>query len=431
MTDYNSIANVALVSLTGYHAVSFAAQYLTTGRKEFLYYSIYLLCGSVYYFLFFSQPVFPPKASTAAANTQNTLRMTLALVQIFVYTLFTVVYLNVNPKMGWIYTFFKGYLVFVPSAYALYLLLYFMQAEQPFFLAVFYLITIPVLVAYFYAISLLVTIHSNIYMAGTLCNMIGTIVSFLMGVYWPLSSFNHHLPAQAGLLLDLFILSYGLSLKSAETDKKLIVALHQNQQLLETERGRFARDLHDGLGGLLSSVKFSFQKLKAELMLCPATEHQFDQTLKNLDNGINELRSIAQNMMPENLERFGLEASLRDLCSKFSSVSDLKIFYHAFGMENYCPNTEKDLAIYRIVQELVHNALKHAQASQLIMQLVHTPAVLVLTAEDNGCGFDSQRLKTSPGNGYKNMYSRVALIQGKLNLESNRHGTTITLEIPL
>ena len=254
----------------------------------------------------------------------------------------------------------------------LYLALYFLKIDTQLFLLIFYTTTIPVLAVYFFAIRKLMTIHSNIYLVGTLFNIIGTMISFLMANYWKDSAVNHHVPAQIGLLLDLFVLSYGLSLKAAESDKKLVVILVENQQLLEAERGRFARDLHDGLGGLLSSVKFSFINLKENMVLNIQQVNSFEQSLHKLDSGIAELRRIAHNMMPENLQQFGLDVALKDFCSTIQQGTNCRIHYEAFGMKNYPANNTTDIAVYRIAQELVNNALKHSAALQIIVQLQKT-----------------------------------------------------------
>ncbi len=210
--------------------------------------------------------------------------------------------------------------------------------------------------------------------------------------------------------------------------------LEATQALLqgeEQERSRLARDLHDGLGGTLSSVKYSFNNMREGITLNPQQAESFSASVNKLDDSIAELRRIAQNMMPENLHRFGLDTSLRDLCSSISTNGKVKAIYQPFGLDNYVANAKIDLAIYRIAQEILHNTLKHAQATEAVIQLSFSNSKLLLTAEDNGKGFDTSILKTETGSGFKSMQNRVDFLNGKLHIESNAKGTSITIEIPV
>ncbi len=431
MPAYNYILSIAFSGIFFYTTIMFAVQFFILRKRELIYYSLYLLCGAVYYLYYFSSPIFPDYTRNFTGNLNVLLRMTLALFQIELYTLFTIAYLNINSIASWVKTFFKIYLWFIPLAYTLYLVLYFMQVEKNTILLIFNSITIPMLVIYFFAITRIATIHANIYLMGTLLNMAFTVTSFLIGTHLPDSKISFHLASQMGLLLDLFFLSYGLSLKAAEADKKLVATLLESQHILETERSRFARDLHDGLGGLLSSVKYSFSHIKETISLTAQQTTTYEQTLHKLDGGIAELRNIAHNMMPENLQQFGLDTTLRDLCSSLGANGKIEVIYQSFGMAAYTANTKVDLAIYRMAQEILHNTIKHSAASRALLQLSFSNHILLLTAEDNGKGFDTAIFKTSSGTGFKSMQSRTYFLNAKLQIESSASGTAINIEIPL
>jgi signal transduction histidine kinase len=239
------------------------------------------------------------------------------------------------------------------------------------------------------------------------------------------------------LLLSFFIWHY-LSAKRRVAEQQIITLqrekqLEATQSLLqgeEQERSRLARDLHDGLGGILSSVKYSFTNMRESIILNPQQAESFANSVHKLDDSIVELRRIAQNMMPENLTRFGLDTSLRDLCSSISTDGKLKCIYQSFGMNDYPANSTLDLAVYRIAQEILHNTVKHAEATQAVLQLSFSDNKLLLTAEDNGKGFDTTILKTEKGSGFKSMQNRVNFLNGTLHIESNTKGTTVTIEIP-
>jgi len=210
--------------------------------------------------------------------------------------------------------------------------------------------------------------------------------------------------------------------------------LNQYQIILqaqEEERNRIARDLHDGLGGLLAGIKLRLSALNSH---SPSTTVQPDEeelpiAIEDLNKASNELRRIARNMMPEALLNIGLEDALSDLC-KFRSSERTRIVFQGLDLKPaYADRVMTN--VYRIVQELLNNALKHAGASQIIVQCSDEKDHLFLTVEDNGKGFDTSYLKTG-GIGLKSIENRVALLNGRMETDSQPdRGTTISIEIPV
>jgi signal transduction histidine kinase len=207
--------------------------------------------------------------------------------------------------------------------------------------------------------------------------------------------------------------------------KKRINELEIEQQLLATEavlkgeeqeRVRVARDLHDGLGGLLSGIKFSFQNMKGNLDIPPENDEAYTKGMEMLDTSIDEIRRIAHNMMPETLVKFGLDTALKDFCSNIDQGGVVQVAYQSIGIDNYDMNQSKAVSLYRIVQELMYNSLKHAQAKTVIVQLIKNDDKLSLTVEDDGIGFEPTILKDNSGIGWSNIYSRVNLLNGKLDI---------------
>lgn len=190
----------------------------------------------------------------------------------------------------------------------------------------------------------------------------------------------------------------------------------------ERERQRVARDLHDGLGGMLAGVKINLSRQSK------MENHNLDQAINQLDQSVSELRRIARNMMPESLLKFGLEAALHDLCESFSNPAT-SIEFQAYGVRADMP-TGTQANIYRIVQEILSNAIRHAQASEIIVQCSQNDYMFLITAEDNGVGFDTAKLDTSPGIGFANIKSRVAYLSGRMDVQSAiNEGTTINIEL--
>ncbi len=205
-------------------------------------------------------------------------------------------------------------------------------------------------------------------------------------------------------------------IRELEKDKQIAVAesLLQGQ---EEERERITKDLHDGLGGLLSGVKLSLSNMKSNVVISGENAEAFQRSLDLLNTSIKELRRVAHNMMPEALLKSGLDTALNDYCRSINASSDVKVTYQGYGMETQ-PDNSVSLIIYRVIQELINNSLKHANASEILVQVVLRDGGASVTVEDNGKGFDIQHLKTSEGAGWKNIKSRVDYLKGTIDVKS-------------
>ncbi|MCA0228929.1 MAG: sensor histidine kinase [Bacteroidetes bacterium] len=222
--------------------------------------------------------------------------------------------------------------------------------------------------------------------------------------------------------------------------QKEIVQLQQERQLVATnsilkgqeeERTRVARDLHDGLGGILTSVKLTLGKVRGNFILPEASTVVFARALEQLDLAINEMRRVAHSMMPEALVRYGLPDSLKDFCEDLNDTGQIKVHLQVLGMEQRL-DSSVEVVLYRIVQELLNNILKHAQATDAYVQLVRRDEIVHLTVEDNGKGFDPKQAEHHKGAGMRNIENRVAYLGGTLDIQSAvGEGTSVEIEIKL
>lgn len=192
----------------------------------------------------------------------------------------------------------------------------------------------------------------------------------------------------------------------------------------EQERRRVARDLHDGLGGILAGVKINLSGQVDEMPVRQRTE--LTRIIGQLDHSVSELRRIAHNMMPVNLLKFGLRTALKDLCE--SLLSDMtRIDFLALGVENNLAE-EAQIHIYRIVQELLSNAIRHAEARHIILQCSQDGGTFLITHEDDGKGFDPS--VTASGIGLSNIRNRVGFLNGHMEIDSAiNEGTIINIEL--
>ena len=209
-------------------------------------------------------------------------------------------------------------------------------------------------------------------------------------------------------------------LTSLEDQQKLSVsnALIEGE---EVERKRIARDLHDGLGSMLSGLKIHLKLAEKENALSAAEVNNL------LDKSIKELRNISQNLMPESLLKLSLEHALRDLCMANSNAKTQIEFQYLIQKPNLPKNYE--IVIYRIIQELLNNALKYAEASLILVSCSQNKDTFFITVEDNGVGFDIMD-KNNNGMGLRNIKNRVEILKGKLEIESEvNKGTSAYIEL--
>ncbi|KAA6440623.1 tetratricopeptide repeat protein [Dyadobacter flavalbus] len=217
-----------------------------------------------------------------------------------------------------------------------------------------------------------------------------------------------------------------------------VLQLQQEKQLVATnailkgqeeERTRVARDLHDGLGGLLSGIKLTLNSVKGNVILPEESAMTFTRALTQLDGAISEMRRVAHSMMPETLVRFGLIEALSDFCEGISSSGQLRVTMQDFGFDKRL-DSSVEIVLYRIVQELLNNVLKYAEATEAQVQLTRVGNNVSVTVEDNGKGFDVNNLDQNKGAGIRNVQARVDYLNGRLDIQSTpEEGTSVLIEI--
>jgi len=239
------------------------------------------------------------------------------------------------------------------------------------------------------------------------------------------------------ILLSIIILFLGYRFRQRKLQaEQQLRSLQQQQRIAvanallngeERERQRLARDLHDGLGGMLAGVKIHLSEMAfayREEQGNPALQ----KIIRQLDNSVRELRHIAHNLMPESLVRSGLEVALNDLCES-SGNGSTKVVFQMMNIATDIPKPTQ-LLLYRIVQELLSNVLKHAGASEVFVQCSQSEDIFYITVEDDGAGFDQEVMVHRKGIGLDNIRHRVDFLKGSLEIESNPgKGTIVNIEI--
>jgi len=197
----------------------------------------------------------------------------------------------------------------------------------------------------------------------------------------------------------------------------------------ETERNRVAQDLHDSLGGKLSTIKLQFDALHDFDDSTAGDKKQVVHIHKLIDHACEEVRQVARNLKPSALENMGLEAAIKDLVNRYQNNGRYQISFIS-STNNVDISYKKKLHLYRIVQEIINNAVKHANAKDIDIQLYAQDDKLSLTIEDDGKGFDT--LTAKKGLGLNNIKSRLDLIEGDLVIDSQiNNGSTFHITVPI
>ena len=211
----------------------------------------------------------------------------------------------------------------------------------------------------------------------------------------------------------------------AQQELKSINAMLDGQ---EKERDRMGRDLHDRLGGMLGGIKANMSALEDRVEQV-RDDQQYQKVNRLLDQAVGELRQISHDMAAATLSRFGLEKALKDLRDTLHITGRMQVELKAFGLDQRLERSV-EIALYRIVQELVSNVLKHAKASELIIGVTRTPGRLSVVVSDNGVGFDATQ--RTDGMGLGNVRSRAAAIGATVQVDSTPgKGTTVSVECPV
>lgn len=215
--------------------------------------------------------------------------------------------------------------------------------------------------------------------------------------------------------------------KDAKLKEEQLKQLQREQTVLslkammageETERKRLSQDLHDGLGSLLSTIKLSLNESGSN-------------TIPLVDKASLELRRIAHNLMPESLSRFGLLQAVEDMVDEINYNGEIRVDLQVFGEPIPLPNSA-ELPLYRIIQELLNNILKHAKATEVLLQFLFRDHQLFLMVEDNGIGFNTHQVRALDGLGLRNIQSRIEFLNGQWDIESNEgSGTSVSIRLDL
>lgn len=208
-----------------------------------------------------------------------------------------------------------------------------------------------------------------------------------------------------------------------ELEKKDLVLQYQKEQLhaiiitQEEERKRIAQDLHDDI-----SSKLNIVSLNSHLLTAPnLTEAETNEITANIINlttkALENSRKIAHNLLPPVFEKFGLNAGIEELCEEFETSKSVKTHYkNEIDFDDN--DIDRHLHVFRILQELMNNSLRHGKATEIWISFVNKEGLNICDYEDNGVGFDSANAENQKGLGMKNIDSRISFLGGAIKMTS-------------
>ena len=199
----------------------------------------------------------------------------------------------------------------------------------------------------------------------------------------------------------------------------------------EKERTRFASDLHDGMGQLVSALQINVQSLKQNKNEFETRDELFGNSEQLLSEIHQEIRNIAFNLMPPVLVKEGLLPAVNELLRKVSKSGKIKCTLNSFEFEGRFAELA-EISLYRIIQEFISNIIKYSSATKVSVAFTGYEGEVVLTIEDDGIGYDLDKFKVSEGNGWRNINSRLNLIKASIEFDivKDRKNNTITISIP-
>lgn len=209
--------------------------------------------------------------------------------------------------------------------------------------------------------------------------------------------------------------------------------IHQaRQEIQDEERNRIAQDLHDRVGSMLTTIKLHFATIDSKITkLREENQNQYNKAIHLLDEVCDEVRNISHNLQSGILKNFGLKAELESFIARINDTNQLQAKLVTHGLQERL-NNNLERNVSKIIRELAGNVLKHANASELIIQVNHFEEVLNIMVEDNGIGFEPEKIKGKGGIGLKSITSRVHGLEGIINIDSGKgNGTTVLIDIPL
>jgi len=440
MINYTQYFVFFFESVAIFMTVFFFVQYSIIRRKEHLNYAFYLLCLSVYYILAVPEVLFNIDVNDAELVASfNLFKRPVQFMSSVFYTTFIIYYLGLKTHAYKLYRFFRILVVvYIVVATLCFLCNFFELPYDPFYNS-FSMLLFPLQVYVLVALFRHKVPYSRYIIWGGIIIVVSSaitlVLSIYLNVYHPGSLYANaqsYFPVQVGIMIDMFLFTIALQKKIADNEKALINAAYARQQAIILERERIIADLHDDVGGGLSSIR-----MMSDLMVHksnPETNSSFAQKISLTAKDIAQrMHTIIWSLNAENDTLGNFSEYVRQYAVPFFEDTGIAFKYTHTDL----PKGKQISGVLRknlflIIKEALHNIIKHSEASQAAIGISMNKNVLSVQVSDNGKGaFHADHpIAVGSGNGMKNMRNRVDEIGGTIHFRSE-NGLSIHIEVPV
>lgn len=425
-------------SVALFMAIFFFIQYSILRKKEYLYYGLYLLLITVYYLLaipeFFFDIALDDKEAIARFDLFK--RPVQFFISVF-YSLFVVYYLGLKHRSRPLYRIFIFLMIFYALLSLGCLIGNILKLSYD---PVYYLIGLMLFPLQMYVVTALFkykVLYSRFIIWGSIILLIGSCITLIISLSLgknPNGFFNNataYIPVMLAIMIDIFLYTVALQYKIANNEKSLINAAYTRQQAVMLERERIIADLHDDVGGGLSSIRMMSDLMGQQTSPMSGNDHvKFSQKISSTAKEIAQrMNTIIWSLNTENDSLQSFAEYVRQFGVSFFEGSQIEFQYNL--SENLPLTTELSGVLrknlFLIVKESLHNIYKHSQATRATLQMEMKDGLFCVEVSDDGTGIQNNN---SFGNGRKNMQKRVDEIGGTLQVES-ASGTRIIIKVAL
>lgn len=425
--------------------------YIYLRKKSFKYYALYNLFLGIYIVSrddhYFHQLEVFVNLFLSKENTVDFLYILFLFVQVVFYSfysIFTLYFLDLDAHTK---KFFKNLVLLFRVLVALFFILgivcYFID-DQSLYFNLYTFLFLPIILSTFYpTVSRAVKYsgkHKGFFLIGLSCFVCCALIAFIGSQIPSLNNYNPISVFYIGIIIETIFFSLGLAYKiKLINDEKnrveTLVTKHKHQQQIsklkgllegeENERKRIAEELHDGIAGDLSAIKYNLAHLNQRNQN-PENDELLDELSQIIDKSCVQLREISHNLSPTAITNYGLSLAVENYCKKIENLYHIKIDYQFSGEALRLTNTS-ETHIYRIIQELLNNIVKHSGAHSAQVEIKNSESEIIIKVSDNGKGFSPD--KNSKGIGLSNIDSRIRFLDAQIQRESSEMGTSFIIKI--
>ena len=362
------------------------------------------------------------------------------------YSMFALYFLDLDKRAK---TYFKNVVLtlrILVGLFFLFAILCYVLKDSNLYILLYTFVYLPVMLTLF-LVAVVQSIkrsgkHKDFFLVGVCAYVLCALIAFT-GTFVP--SLNIKNPISffyVGIIIETIFFSLGLAYKvklinDEKNRVRTLVTIHKHEQKIsklegllegeENERKRIAEELHDGIAGDLLAIKFNLSNISIENQSA-VNIGVLQQVSQIIDNSCVQIREISHNLSPSSITNFGLLETVENLCKKMESIYKIKINFNFSGDEiDITQNVETH--IYRIIQELVNNVVKHSKASVADVVINYAKPYLTISIRDNGTGFSDEEIIN--GIGLSNIDSRIRFLNAQIEKESSAQGTLFKISINL